>query len=216
MTIRTTVYTALSGFIVLAMIELAVLIVTEGRRAEADRQVRRTAAILREHAVIGREFQAIRSAQNSFFLTDLPELLREYEHHRVRYGAAMRTLRDLVMDPQQVKRLNETDRLVDEWHRGATIPILQSRQRGAAVAPLVAKEAIPRAERIQTVLDAFENVERQMLAEREAARDQAFGSTRFIRTLIPLLDIALAAGLILAFRRWGAARRTLLRSAASP
>jgi CHASE3 domain sensor protein len=201
MTVRTQVYSALAGFIVLAIIDLGVLVATERSRADADGHVRRTAAILREHAVIGREFEAMRSAQNSFFLTGLPDLLKQYEHHRVRYAAALRSLRTLVVDPAQTRRLDETDRLVDDWHRGATIPILQSRQRGAAVGPLVAKEALPRAARIEGVLETFESVERQMLAEREAARDRVLDGSRAIRALAPLLAMGLAAGLILAFRR---------------
>jgi CHASE3 domain sensor protein len=204
MTIRTTVYAALAAFIVLALVELGILVVTENRRADTDGQVRRTAAILREHAVIGREFQAMRSAQNSFFLTGLAELLSEYEQHRGRYAAAMRTVRDLVIDAEQTRRLNETDRLVDDWHRSATIPILRSRQRGAALGPLVVKEALPRAGHIERVLDTFESVERRMLAEREATRDRALDSSRFVRTLIPLLDIGLAVGLMLGVRRWAA------------
>jgi len=197
----TKIYTVLAAFIALAVLELAVLVATELRRTEAEGQVRRTAAILREHAVMGREFEAMRSAQNAFFLTGRPELLSKYEQHRVRYGAAMRMVRELVLDPEQTKRLNQTDRFVDDWHRGATIPILQSRQRGGAVGPLVAEEALPRAERIESILEAFERIEGQMLVEREAARDRVLDTGRVVRAVVPLLDIALAVALLIAIRR---------------
>jgi methyl-accepting chemotaxis protein len=71
------------------------------------------------------------SGERGYALTGDEQFLKPYETARATYESTMATLKNLVMDNEQMARIAEIEAAADAWHQEAILPIIEARRRVA-------------------------------------------------------------------------------------
>jgi signal transduction histidine kinase/CheY-like chemotaxis protein/CHASE3 domain sensor protein len=171
-----------------------------GALAEADAR----AEILHEQTRVGRALAAMQSAQRGFVITGDPSELQHFNEHWRRYERAAARVVRLIDDAEQRERFDRLQRLVADWREHGSAPVLEGRRAGRDVVDPMTRESIPRFERINAELQAFED--RQDALTRQAsvtARTHVDRATTILLSTAAVSMVVLVAVIV-------ATRRTIL------
>jgi CheY-like chemotaxis protein/CHASE3 domain sensor protein/putative methionine-R-sulfoxide reductase with GAF domain len=147
------------------------------------------------------------SGERGYALTGDEQFLKPYETARATYESTMATLKNLVMDNEQMARIAEIEAAADAWHQEAILPIIEARRRVAEGRPGADLDMVialiqrqigeQRMDSIRQMRAKFVNVEKGVLTVREETAQGA--ADRSIRLAIVGTGLAIALGVVLMF-----------------
>ena len=188
--------------IVLGVVQGALVLYVQREASKALDHVERTQRILHEHNEIGRALATMHSAQRGFLITGADSELQQYDAQYRRYRRIAADIEPFIEDAQQRARFERIQELIEDWHANGSTAVIERRQRGEDVVPLLTSVAEPRFETVRLELELFE---RRLTELSETAAAIARGRVDRATVMITggsIATIVIVIGLLIATSRW--------------
>jgi signal transduction histidine kinase/CheY-like chemotaxis protein/CHASE3 domain sensor protein len=200
-TIRGKVSAAFGLLILLAIVESAFVLYVEGHSEAALAEAERTQAILRYHERATRALAAMQSADRGYVIRGTPQDTQEFERQWREYQNNASRMQRLIVDPEQRSRADQLAKLVADWRANGATAVIRARNEGGDVSAVLTNQAIPRFERAQAEIAAFEQRQLLLAARATTTARQRLQQSRVLLTLGPAVTVLVALLMLMAARR---------------
>ena len=207
MKLRTQLLTGFGVLLAVILIVAGISYQTTQSLLQTNAWVKHTQEVMTKTRLVQKLVVDMQTGKRGFLITGEEEYLAPYDEARQAYEREMRNLKELVADnPRQVERAEEVETLIGRWLKTIALPQIEERRKVARgestfdkVAQRIKEEGTGRSlfEDIRDKINAFVDVERELLGEREKAAAAAARRSIFAVILSTVAGLILAIALAL-------------------
>ncbi len=196
MSIRARIFAVIGVVVAAAFIQTLVVVSLEKQRAATRGELDSTLWRVENQAAVVRLITELESAQRGYLATGTPAFRDEYDRLWAIYERTVSLLPQYARDDRSRALFAELDRLVQDWHAKASLPLFQRRAQSADVAAGLVELAVPRQQRIRRLVDQLQIAQQNLLADQRVRSNDQFLRATLLTLTIPAFAIVMLLALV--------------------